>query len=256
MALKQYNYNKLAEYYDVLELDADWFYSKSNSFIHSILKKHNVKSVLDFTCGTGAQALYLSRFYKVVASDISKDMLSVAKAKAKKQRMHIEFAHGDVRNSKLGKFDSVITIFNAIGHLTESEFDKAIGNINRNLKEEGIYIFDIFNQNFAKWSLGYKFIDAAIKNHNETIVRFNQNYLDSNKGILKVNQETWIQRGFGKPRIRKDSWDMKIYSYDRLKRLLEKNRFKILNLYGGWGKKFSQAGSLSIVVVAQKLGDV
>jgi SAM-dependent methyltransferase len=42
-------------------------------------------------------------------------------------------------------FDAVITIFNAVGHLTKSGFEKAIRNIHRNLNAGGIYVFDILN---------------------------------------------------------------------------------------------------------------
>ena len=36
-------------------------------------------------------------------------------------------------------------IFNAIGHLTKEDFKKTLQNIRTNLKDNGIYIFDIFN---------------------------------------------------------------------------------------------------------------
>ncbi|MCL5239372.1 MAG: class I SAM-dependent methyltransferase [Candidatus Marsarchaeota archaeon] len=250
--MKQYSYDRLAKYYDTLELEADWFYSKSNSFIDSALKRHKAKSVLDFTCGTGAQALYLSKSYRVVANDMSKGMLDIAKSKAKKLRVHLKFNQGDIRYARLGKFDAVITIFNAIGHLKENEFVTALQNINHNLKAHGLYIFDIFNLEYNYWALEYDFIDAALKDKENTYVRFNHNHLDSKARLLKINQETWIQKGFDRPKIIKDSWDMQIYSRTELKRLLEKNGFKILSVYGGWGKKFRKSNSLSIVVVAQK----
>jgi hypothetical protein len=50
-----------------------------------------------------------------------------------------------MRTLKIGLFDAVITISNAVGHLTKAGFEKAMRSINKNLKEGGIYIFDIFN---------------------------------------------------------------------------------------------------------------
>ncbi len=53
-----------------------------------------------------------------------------------------------MRTMQAGKFDAVITIFNAIGHLTRSDFEKAMKNIYGNLNEKGIYVFDIFNLSY------------------------------------------------------------------------------------------------------------
>jgi len=252
--MKQYDYNKLAKYYDVFEADAEISYSKSNLFINSILKKYKVKTLLDFTCGTGAQAIYLSKHYDVVANDLSRDMLKIAKTKARAQRAKIKFTQRDIRYAKFGKFDAVITIFNAIGHLDENQFDVALENIRNNLKKGGIYIFDIFNLDFikAQGALGYKFLDVSTETQGLRFARFNHNSLDSRKGIFKISQETWIQKGFEKPMVREDKWDMKIYSANDLNQLLKKNKFKVLRMYGGWGKKLDKHKCLSIVVVAQK----
>jgi len=84
MTIKQYNYDKFAEHYDTLELKADDYYEKANSLLYKVFKKYNIKTVLDLTCGTGAQSISLAKMgYKVTASDISKGMLEIARKKAK-----------------------------------------------------------------------------------------------------------------------------------------------------------------------------
>ena len=50
-----------------------------------------------------------------------------------------------MRTAHIGEFDAVITIFNSIGHLTKADFEIALRNIHRNLKKDGLYIFDIAN---------------------------------------------------------------------------------------------------------------
>jgi hypothetical protein len=49
-------------------------------------------------------------------------MLAIAKKKAKAAEIDCQLLLGDMRTSRLGVFDSVITIFNAIGHLTKNDF--------------------------------------------------------------------------------------------------------------------------------------
>ena len=85
-----------------------------------------------------------------MGSDISQSMLKIAKQKAKLKQLKIEFLQGDCRTVHAGQFDAVITIFNAIGHLTREDFKLTIQNINRNLNPGGLYIFDIFNLDYLK----------------------------------------------------------------------------------------------------------
>ena len=63
----------------------------------------------------------------------------------KKQNVAVEFLDGDMRELQVSQFDAVITIDNAIGHLVKNDFNIAISNIYKNLKSNGIYVFDILN---------------------------------------------------------------------------------------------------------------
>lgn len=143
---KPSHYNKEAENYDAFN-EAN---SKPiNQLIETILKKHRVKTVLDLTCGTGSQVFWLAkRGYEVVGADINSKMLKVANSKAQKEKLALKFLKGDMRTIKVGKFDAVITIFNAVGHLTKIDFEEAMKNISDNLKDGDLYIFDINNLSF------------------------------------------------------------------------------------------------------------
>jgi len=67
------------------------------------------------TCGTGSQVFYLAvRGYEVVGSDFSPALLDRARSKAKEMNRNIIFIDGDIRKVNAGKFDAVITIFNAM----------------------------------------------------------------------------------------------------------------------------------------------
>lgn len=252
--VKKYNYKKFAKYYDVIELENGAFAPGANSFIDHILKKYKVKTLLDFTAGTGSQALYLSKKYKVTANDLNKEMLDIARMKARRQRCKLKFNIGDVRYARLGRFDAIITIFNAIGHFDVDEFEKVLRNVKKNLKERGIYIFDIFNADYMRDNfISDKVIDVAIEHEGTKFVRFNNNRYDYKKGVMKIKQETWIQKGLSKPEILRAVWDLKIYTIDQLKDLLKKNGFKIVKVNGWWGPKFDRKGSVLIIVVAQKM---
>lgn len=253
MNIKQYNYSQFAEYYDLLELEDQTTFQIIN-FLHNTFQKYKISTVLDFACGTGAQTIPLTKVgYKVTACDINSKMLEMAKRKAKD--LQINFYQGDIRKSHISSFDAVIAIFNAIGHLSKKDFDIAVKNVSVNLKSKGIFVFDIFNLDFmAKGGfITHEFIDKAINFNGLKIVRFNKNTLNKNVGIIKISQKIYIQKGLDKLKIINEKWDYQIYSLSELTKILNKNKFKLLEVFGGPGIKFEKNKSLSIYIVAQKL---
>lgn len=247
--MKDYDYSAQAKYYDILEgntQDVNAF----NKILDKLLKNYKVKSVLDLTCGTGAQAIYLHKNgYNVTASDFSKEMVAVAQRKYPK----IKFHQADMRYAQFGKFDAVISIFNAIGHLSKSDFAKSIRNIASNLKPNGIYIFDIFNFDFMKHNfISSQFIDTCKEVEGTKYVRFNKNKFNRKKAIMTMNQKTYVQEGIDKPQIFRDSWDMQIYSSEQLKDILNRNGFEVARFLSMDGKKFDREKSLFILTIATK----
>jgi len=246
--MKDYDYANQAEYYDILE--GNTRVENFNNILDKLLKKNSVKSVLDITCGTGVQAIFLDKKgYDVTASDFSKEMSAIAQKKYPK----LKFNQGDIRNAKYGKFDCVISIFNSIGHLSKSDFEKAIQNIADNLKAGGIYIFDIFNLDFMRHGfIKEEFIDTLKEVDGIKFVRFNKNIFNLKEGIINMNQRIYIQKGLSKPKISEESWDMQIYSSSQLKDILGKNGFEIVEFLNMDGTKFDKENSLSILTIARK----
>ncbi len=246
--MKPYDYDLLAKYYDLLELDEhkDIY----NKLLVKNFKQHHVKTVLDITCGTGMQSIYLNNAgYKVTASDLSSGMIAIARKKAP----HMKFSQGDMRTVHYGQFDAVISMFNAIGHLSKKDFEKALRNISSNLKTGGIYIFDIFNLEYMKRNfMTYEYIDIA-KVYNDTFfTRFNKNTLNVKKGIMNIKQRTYIQKSLDKPRVIKEEWSDQIYTLSQLKKLLTKTGFSFIEVTDTDGTKFHSTHSVQMRIVAQK----
>ena len=85
-------YNEFAYVYDCL-MHEDIDYDKWCDYIENLFDAHNadVNSICELACGTGNMTAILKRRgYKMTASDISKDMLSVAKKKLKNTKQNIE----------------------------------------------------------------------------------------------------------------------------------------------------------------------
>jgi ubiquinone/menaquinone biosynthesis C-methylase UbiE len=245
-------YKKQPQYFDAFNISDDT--DSKNSVIEKILKKHKVKSVLDLTCGTGSQVLFLAKSgYEITGADFSSELLKQARIKAKKERLNLKFLDGDMRNLKVGKFDAVITIFNAVGHLTKSGFEKAMCNINQNLKDGGIYVFDIFNleamdkENVAKLAC---FTHKKIGDTQIHAVQFST--LDKEAGILTSYNNYMTQKNAEKPKSFNHKFSLQIYTATQLKEMLSRSGFRVLEQYEIDGSDFLKKKSTSILMVAQK----
>jgi cyclopropane fatty-acyl-phospholipid synthase-like methyltransferase len=98
-------YSQLSQYFDALSQGDEHL---KNSTIEKILKKHKVKTVLDLTCGTGSQVFWLAkRGYKVIGADLSPALLEIAKERAQKESLDVEFIEGDMRTPSLFIFSSI-----------------------------------------------------------------------------------------------------------------------------------------------------
>ncbi len=129
-------------------------------------------------------------------------MLNIAKNKAKKEKLNIKFIQGDMRTTKVGKFDAVITIFNAVGHLTKHDFESAMQNIHANLNDGGRYIFDIFNLSYLLKddNITKLTIDWQTKSENTTAREIQYSTI-SYDGVLASYDIYHEQRGSNKPKI-------------------------------------------------------
>lgn len=251
VSAKPSHYNKGAEHYDVLNEENS---KVINQLIENILKKHKVKTVLDLTCGTGSQAIWLAKCgYKVVGSDINSNMLKIAKNKARQEKLDIKFLKGDVRSIQVGQFDAVITIFNAIGHLTKIDFEKAIQNIGKNLKKGGLYIFDINNLNYLLKDNRITNLTIDWQRHTDsTLIREIQYSTIDTDGILASYTTFYSQQGLDKPRINKSKQTLQVYTARQLKLMLENNGFIIIEQCAVDGSDFSDSQTDRIMTIAQK----
>ncbi|GAB4229200.1 MAG: hypothetical protein Tsb0021_06900 [Chlamydiales bacterium] len=244
-------YSSLSRYYDLLSQGND---ESTHLSLEKILRENKAKTVLDLTCGTGAQVLWLAnKGFQVMGSDQSHELLKIASRKAKDIGFTILFHYGDMREVRLGKFDAVITIFNAIGHLTKQDFEIALKNIRENLKPGGIYLFDIFNLEALT--------DQAVKNLamdnkksvDKTAIRHIQkSILDRTSGLLTSFDEFIIQEATKEPITIKESFSLQLYTADELKKILVKNEFEIIGQYDLNGSPFSNLESDRILTVGRR----
>ena len=245
-------YQEIPEYFDAQNIGDDM--EARNAVIESLLKEHKVQSVLDMTCGTGSQVFYLKeRGYDVTGSDFSPVLLDIARKKAREQHVSVTFIDGDVRKVRLGKFDAVITIFNAVGHLTKDDFEVALHNIYHNLKQGGIYVFDIFNlaaMTDKTISALAMLIDKKVGNKKLHLSQFST--LNRTNGLLTSYNNYSTQEGVKKPKNFQSHFTLQIYEARELQEMLSRAGFEAISQYDMNGDNFIESESLNILTVAQK----
>ena len=245
-------YKIMPEFFDVHNICDDT--KHKNAVLEKLLKQEKVHSVLDMTCGTGSQVFYLAeRGYGVTGSDFSPGLIEIARQKSAEAQENIRFVIGDMRTLKVGKFDAVITMFNAIGHLTRAGFEKALGNIRKNLAPGGIYIFDIFNlesmdeEEVAKLAMDYEREEKGTRIHH-----VQRSELDKARGLLTSFDTYRFSLPNGSIKKVSHKFTLQIYGVETLANMLQGQGFEIVGQYETDGSDFVRGTSPTILVVAKK----
>lgn len=244
-------YQQMPEYFDAHNIGDDT--DSKNNILERLLKKNDVNSVLDLTCGTGSQVFYLTkRGYKVTGSDFSPALLEIARKRASKENVKVKFIDGDMRTLKVAKFDAAITMFNAVGHLTKIDFETAMRNIRGNLKPGGIYVFDIYNLSaMTDGAVNDLAMDSTKTANSTTIHNVQYSTLDRKSGLLTSYDEYTIQKIAQKPEQLSHKFTLQIYTPNELKDMLSRNGFETISQCGMDGSELSELETTTILTVAK-----
>lgn len=140
----------------------DWYKSKLGNFVDkvetelafSLFKPYFGMKILDVGCGTGNFSIKLAEMgCKVVAIDMSEEMINKAKEKAKDKGLDIEFHLMDVYDMKFNdkSFDGVFSMA-AFEFIKEAQ--KAYDEMYRVLKADGYLLIGTINRK-SKWGKMY-----------------------------------------------------------------------------------------------------
>lgn len=245
-------YQKLPQYFDAHNMGEDT--EAKNSIIEKLLKAHGVKTVLDLTCGTGSQVFFLiKRGYKCTGADFSPALLEIARKRARDENIDVNFIDGDMRTLKVGQFDAVITIFNAVGHLTKDDFEKAMRNISDNLKDGGIYVFDILNLEAMTDHVVSDLACYTRKKVGDTLIHSAQcSTIDKANGILTSYETHMIQKDAEIPKRFTHEFSLQIYTAQELRDMLARNGFETVGQYDIDGSAFIKDTTTNILTIARK----
>lgn len=155
-------YESLAVSYD--GLTADIPYAAILDFLEAILRSSGKQpeTVLDLACGTGSMSLLLAeRGYRVIASDISEEMLTVAAQKAGELEQPPFFICQPMQRLRLPEqVDAVFCLLDSLNYLDKpQDCKKTIERVFHALRPGGVFLFDINTPEKLRGLDGQVFLD-------------------------------------------------------------------------------------------------
>lgn len=146
-------YSSLAVYYNTLT-QGDCPYAEWAEYLAGIAAKHNVRTVAEFACGTGKMtALLCGRGFKVVASDISAEMLNEARRSCPSP--NALFVQQDMRHLQLTRAaDMAVCVNDGVNYLKPAELAPFFQKVAANLVPGGPFVFDVSSAHKLRHTLG------------------------------------------------------------------------------------------------------
>lgn len=135
------SYENFAYYYDSL-MDQRFY----DDYLRFIIDHTQFQNVLELGCGTGELAIRLAKLNKrIMATDISDDMLEVARMKAMFHESNITFKKVDMCDFEVDDaFDLVLCLCDSLNYILEKkDIFHVFANVFQSLHDRGVFIFDV-----------------------------------------------------------------------------------------------------------------
>jgi SAM-dependent methyltransferase len=120
------------------------------NFIEKVLKLKPPKEILDIPCGAGRHSIeFAKRKYRITGLDINPIFLNIAKKRAQKAKLKIDWVLGDMRKIPFEeKFDVAIMLFTSFGYFDDKDNQEVFFQISKALKKKGNFVLDVNNPYF------------------------------------------------------------------------------------------------------------
>jgi len=221
------NFKKYSKYYDSLYEGKD--YKKEVDFLSLVMKKYlpkKAKNILSLGCGTAGHDIILAKKgFNVFGIDGSKTMISIAKEKAKKENVKIDFKVSDITNFTVAKkFDFAMAMFNIAGYMAENEsMERFLKNTNKALKKNAFLVFDCWYGPAVLKDKPQNREKKFMINDRE-VTRLTTQTFDVEKSVLNINFE--IKEG--NESITRETHPMRFWYLKELEYFLKNNGFELV----------------------------
>lgn len=217
-------------------------------FVASALELHPSARVLDLCCGQGRHAVELARRgFNVTGFDLSDFLLGLARDRAEKADVTVNFVRGDMRELPWeNAFDAVVLLFTAFGYLeTDEEDERSLQAIQVALRPGGLLLIDHHNRERTSSWLG----DGR------------KDWWEGN-GHTVLDQEEWdvlrsritMTRTIIAPHAarRQTGFVLRVYSHSEWLGMFRRVGLEWVRSYGGYDGSDYGHDSRGLIIVARK----
>lgn len=231
-------------YYHLLYKNRD--FSEAEKFIDNIIEYLNPaedSNFLDLACGKGRHSIYINKKgYDVTGVDLSEESILFAN---QKRSDSLRFDTHDMRDIYCeDKFNYIFNLFTSFGYFEDDQEDiKVLEAVNKELKHNGVFVFDYLNAQFV--------IDQLIPQ--ETIRRDNIDF-----EITKSVENSFVVKNIDfkdQGKVYHFQEKVKLLYLEKLKDYFKQANLEIENIFGDYDlNPFDQKKSNRLILVAKKIG--
>lgn len=229
------------KYYHILYKNRD--FQEAKNFILKLVQhlelKNDVK-ILDLACGKGRHSLELNHLgFSVTGIDLSQQSIKSAKIFENEK---LKFYVGDMRTVHFeNTFDAIFNLFTSFGYFeTEQENFSVFDAVYKQLKNEGIFVFDYLNEKFVKNT----FIEFEEKNIDNLIFKIHKK-IENDLVIkeIKFEDEGKSYQFFEKVRL---------FDFKKINSQLKNKNFKVISTFGTYNLDEYSENSPRMIIIAKK----
>lgn len=218
-------YNDFAFVYDALMGDAD--YPKRSRYILKLFEKFGSVPtlLLDVACGTGNFSMEFAKTgTEVIGTDMSEDMLSVAREKSEEEGLNILYLCQKAEELDLyGTVDGAVCCMDSINHITDKKvLIKAFKKISLFLEKNKLFIFDVNTPYKHREILG----NNTFVFEEEGVFCVWQNEFDKKRMETAIKLDFFCEGEKGYNRSHEEFFE-RAYTEEELKKMLKSADFKV-----------------------------
>ncbi|MBM7604770.1 SAM-dependent methyltransferase [Metabacillus crassostreae] len=222
-------YQGFAYIYDQLMKDAP--YDQWAELILEVFSKYHpdTKNVLDIGCGTGEIAVRLAKKqFNVTGVDLSEDMLTVAQAKAEKNKVNMLFLQQDMRELTgfIERSDAITICCDSLNYLrTISDVQSTFEAVYNQLNDNGLFIFDVH----SLYKIHNVFADATFADQDDDISFIWSSYLGEEEHSIEHDLSFFVKQGEFYERYDELHYQ-RTFDIEQYKQLLQSASFEIVKI--------------------------
>ena len=204
--------------------------------------------ILDLCCGTARHSILLrNRGWSVLGLDISPNLLTIARERAKERGAAFSLVRGDMTHLpfRSGIFTAVINMFTSFGYLPSEQKDlKTLKEIARTLEPQGLFLLDVVNR---------EHLLATFKKKDwgefPNFYMLEKRTLGA-KGLRLHSEWTLVDKHSGK--VERFNHNLRLYTLPQLRSMVTHAGLTPLKVYGDYDGHAFQQDSRRLILLARR----